>query len=196
MNSRGFRIVWVILMLGLQGCASTGPAKIATVEGNLPTGILDRALEIVGIVSLETKSGNVSSANSTHFVQATVEVPVGTAVIVPMLDGWLLGYGSAQPDPANPENAIQWTPEDQNWGLGRVSITVTRLNPPNTVASPPVQTAELSIAFHLGDDGLDDPWFGAASYSLLCLGVPGASLREWKPLGYRPPRFVAVPSGR
>jgi hypothetical protein len=182
---------WVLITAG---CATTAPSTIETIEGPATNGVIARPLEIVGVLNLSTTSGNVPNASQSQFVSATVEVPVGTVVIVPAVKGWMLGYGEAQPNPTDPNNSINWQTEDHNWGLGNVEVSVVKINPPNTLTNPPTQTAELSIRFYLSDDNQDDSWFGAVSYHLLCLGVPGFSLNDWTPARFEPPKFIAVPN--
>lgn len=183
-----------LLIAALGGCAATRPETIATVEGPATSGVVARRLEILGMLKLSTVSGNLADASNSHFVQALVEVPVGTALIMPALTGWMLGFGSAQPNPANPDAEINWTTDDDNWGLGSVEVSVVQINPPNSVVQPTTQTAELSIRFYLSDDDQDDPWFGAASYTLLCLGLPG--VEAWEPIAMDPPIYYPVIRGR
>lgn len=188
------RLAGFLLAALLGGCAATTPQTIATVEGPAISGIISRPLEIIGVLHLSTTSGNVPNAEQgSHFVTATVEVPVGTAVIVPALKGWLLGFGEAQPSSANPDTHIDWSNSDHNFGLGSVEVSVTRIDPPNTTTQPPTQTAEISVRFLLGDDNLDDPWFGSADFTLLCLGVPGAQPTSWTPIPFEPPVLRFVP---
>ena len=184
----------VLLIAALGGCAGTRHETITSIEGPIHSGVLARPLVILGILKLTTNSGNLANANQTQFVRTSVEVPVGTAVIVPSLSGWMLGFGSAQPNPANPEAEINWQTEDHNWGLGTVEVSVLKIHPPNTLTQPPTQTADISVRFYLSDDNQDDPWFGAANYTLLCLGVPGVTPGSWTPIGFEPPRLIAVPN--
>ena len=174
----------------LAGCAATVPEAITTVEGPVPSGLIARPLEILGVLQLTTTTGNLPSAPNPHFVAATVGVPVGTAVVLPALKGWTLAYGSALPNAANPTAAIDWNVEDHNWGFGSVDVSVVRINPPNTVTQPPTQTAELSLRFYLTDDGRDEPWFGGAEYTLICLGVPNRPLASWDPVPFEPAKLA------
>lgn len=189
----GASAIGALLVALLAGCAATVPQTIATVEGPAVNGIVDRPLQILGVINLATQTGNVANGKDSHFVDATVEIPVGTALIVPALRGWTLAYGSAQPSSSDPDALIEWSPEDHHWGFGAVEVTVVKVNPPNTVTQPPTQTAELSLRFLLTDDNQDDPWFGSANYSLLCLGVPGVDPADWTPLRLPPPKMMIVP---
>jgi hypothetical protein len=183
-----FKLVLATVLLGsLTGCAGTSHTDIQTVEGPITNGIVSRPLVVLGLVKLATRSGNLTQFQGTHEIQATVDIPVGTAVIVPAVDGWLLGYGSAQ---ARSDDAFDWTTEDHNYGIGFVDVTVTKINPPNTISQPPTQTAELVISFALSDDNQDDPWFGGVGYTLLCLGVPDRPLSAWQPMQFEPPQFM------
>ena len=176
----------------LAGCATTRNETIATIEGPATSGVIARPLQVVGLLKLSTTSGNISAGENSHFVQATVDVPIGTAVIMPTLHGWTLAYGEAQPNSGNPDAEIDWSAEDHNWGLGTVEVSVVKINPPNMLTQPATQTAELSIRFLLRDDNGDDPWFGGVDFSLLCLGVPGATPGEAPQLSFEPARFVIM----
>lgn len=192
----GLAIAWAVgglLTMLLGGCAATRPETITTVEGPVTNGVIARRLEVLGLLRLTTTSGNIPEAADSHFVEATVEVPVGTAVILPSLTGWGLGYGTAQPNPGAPDARLDWDSEDHHWGLGNVEVSVVRIHPPNTTTQPPTQLADLSIRFFLSDDNHDDPWFGAVNYSLLCLGVPGTELGQWAPLELEPPKMTINP---
>ena len=182
--------VAIALSLLITGCATTSPTTIDTVEGPATSGVINRQLDIVGVLKLTTTSGNVPNGESSHFVRATVEVPVGTAGIGPALTGWMLGYGEAQARTTNPSSILNWTTADHHWGIGNVEVSVTKINPPNTVTVPPTQTAEISVRFLLSDDNQDDKWFGAVSYHLLCLGTPGVDPTEWTPPIFEPPRLT------
>lgn len=193
MNKKSGKVGWALLIgfVGaLQGCAMTTSSSIPTAGGNLP-GMVDAKLAVTGLIALQTDTGNLPGTTSTHFVNQTISIPLGTAVIMPSLNGWLLSYGSATTNPTN-ANQILWNNTDHNWGFGRVSINVIRINPPTTLTNPPSQTAEISVAFHLADKESDENWFGSASYHLLCLGEP--SVAQWRPLPLVP--FRAISTGR
>ena len=183
----------ICLLIGaLSGCAGTTPESIATIEGPAINGVIARPLEIIGVINLSTASGNVPDASGSHFVRASVEVPPGTALIVPAVRGWGLGYGTVQPSSANPDAEISWKPADHHWGLGNVEVSVVKIHPPNMTTQPTTQIAEISVRFFLSDDNQDDEWFGAVDYTLLCLGVPGVNVSDWQPFKFDRPKMTIM----
>jgi hypothetical protein len=152
---------------------------MATYERQIETpvgvkvGRIFEALEVLGIASYFTQSGNRSNAERAYEEIVNIEVPVGTYVVVPAPNLWWLGHGSLQPemsDPLNDMPDVSWETEDHNWGAGRVEVDVLDLSAPDFTQNPPKQTARLYVRMYLADDNADDSWFGAAGYCLLFLG--------------------------
>ena len=151
---------------------ATSERKIETPFGPRVGNIFDR-LELLGVASFLTQSGNQSNAQLVYDETKVIDVPVGTMVVVPSPNLWVLGYGGLQPefvDPLNDNQSVSWGSEDHNWGMGWFQISVVDVNAVDTTQSPPKQTAQLRISMILRDDNGDDSWFGVAGYTLLFLG--------------------------
>jgi len=132
-------------------------------------------LEVLGMGSFVTQSGNQSSAHQLFQENVHIEVPVGTIVVIPAPNLWLLGYGSLQPEVLDPldDNQNQlWHSADHHWGAGVFQVSVVGLNAPDFSQNPPKQTAHLHVNMLLSDHNGDDSWFGVAGYNLLYLGKP------------------------
>lgn len=180
-----------LLCVGLFGCAtSLQPTALPTLGGTIASGVLERKLEVIGLVSLEMSTGNVAQTrrDGARLLTANVNVPVGTVVITPAVNGWILGYGKQT---ARSANTFDWDAEDNNWGIGLGWVNVTKINPVNTLTTPPTQTATVSVSMLLGEDTLNDPWFGRLAFTLICFGLPGAGLST--PFEPPPVRLVPVP---
>ncbi|MGH8604285.1 MAG: hypothetical protein ACREXR_16370, partial [Gammaproteobacteria bacterium] len=171
----------------IAGCA-TVELPFETPFGPTPGGKAFANLQVIGIVSLQTRTGNLSTARPFFSTKALVEVPVGTVFIVPAMRGWDLGYGQLNSLPGS-DVRFDWSEEDHHYGLGGAYVAVTKINPVNTTVSPPTQTAEIEVNMILTDQDFDDSWFGSAAYTLICFGPqpPDASA---EPLKLDPPNVV------
>lgn len=135
---------------------------------------------ILGFSSKGTTTLNQSNAKSGPTLGFTedvnVDVPVGTEFIVASISGWKLLYGGSDPDTeaahlsTDPNLHPKWKTEDHNYGFGQVSIRVKDINAPDMSASPPKQTATITVTLVLSDENADDSWAGAVNYSLIYLG--------------------------
>ena len=164
-----------------------------TVEGGTPDGQIFRKLEILGVINTTSFTGNRPNAKERLFSSKFLaEVPVGTQVIIPALRSWRLGYGELKLD----GNTILMKTVDHHYGAGLVRVFVEKLNPPNQTTNPVSQTALIAVEFDLTDRNLDDEWYGAIQYTLICLGVAGAPTdtrdTPWVPLEPDPPQFAVI----
>ena len=152
---------------------ATAERKIESPAGP-KVGKIFEALEILGVASYLTQSGNQPNAEHGGYGEIVdIEVPVGTYVVVPSPNLWYLAHGQLQPellDPLNENQNGNWVPEDHNWGTGWVQVSIVDLNAPDFTQVPPKQTARLYVRMLLSDDNADDSWFGAVGYTLLFLG--------------------------
>ena len=101
-----------------------------------------------------------------------IPIPVGTQVVIPCQDYWLLSFGSLDVplDPLDGNVSPQWNASDHNWGSGRAQVTVLDVNAPSFQASPPTQSARISVRMNLLDHNGDDGWVGLLGYSLIFFG--------------------------
>jgi len=132
-------------------------------------------LEVLGIGSFITQSGNLPNAKNLFTEAVDVEVPVGTVAVIPSPNLWLLGHGNLQPEFMDPldENQHQlWNPDDHHWGAGAFQVSVIGVNAPDFSQNPPKQTAHLHVNMLLSDINGDDSWFGIAGYTLIYIGKP------------------------
>jgi hypothetical protein len=144
------------LLLSASTCKVTVPLQ--QLGSQLPADIEGR-FDVLGVLRRETFTGDVPNGESAKEIVVSVNLPVGTVAVVPILDGWMLGQGTL--DVVN----FQWNSADNHWGLGATSIFVKTLD---TAATPP--TAEVHLVFYLGDAAPGDQWFGAAQWHVMALG--------------------------
>ena len=183
--------LFVLAFLTL-GCeAQTEPITITTVEGKVPSGQIFQNLKILGIVQLETHTDNRSDAKDGLFVtRSRVQIPVGTQLIIPVVNGWSVGFGKVSD---KGENVFTWSPEDHHYGLQQLAVFVDRISPPDQNSVPVKQSASIGVEFYLSDKNHDDKWFGTANYTLICLGVEGSG-GKWLPVELDPPQVMINPN--
>lgn len=137
-------------------------------------GTISERLEVLGISSYLTQTGNRPNARSQwEEIVDISNVPVGTITIMTSIDKWILGYGELDPellDPLNPNVNPGWNGVDHHIGLGRVQVTVVDINSPDLSQSPPRQSARIVIKLNFLDYNGDDRWFGMVGFSLIFLG--------------------------
>ena len=154
-------------------------------------GTINERLEVLGVSSYLTQTGNLSNARSQfrEFFDIT-NVPIGTITITSSVDKWAIGYGSLDPellDELDPNANPQWRATDHNIGLARVQVSVTDINSPNLNQNPPRQSARVVVSLNLLDGNGDDDWFGIVGYTLTFLGrsvpravIVGNTAREYQ----------------
>ncbi len=76
---------------------ATGKRLIATSTGSKP-GDIFRPLEILGISSYLTQTGNQPNGNQYFDETIIIDVPLGTYTIVPVPNWWELGHGTSIPN--------------------------------------------------------------------------------------------------
>lgn len=176
------------LSIGIAAGCGTVERGIETPFGPTPDGKVFTNLQVIGILNLETGSGNQTDSFTEFTTTALVEVPVGTVLIVPAVRGWSLAFGELEPD----LSGIKYN--DHHYGVGGVKVMVTKVNPVNTVVTPPTQTAEITLQMALADHSQDDRWFGTIAYTLICFGLPSGATGG--PLPLDPPRVVICPENQ
>ena len=150
---------------------ATGPRPIETPTGPA-TGSIFTKMDVLGISSYLTQTGNRPNARKQWGETVDISVPVGTQTIVVSQDYWALGFGalSSLLDPFDPTVNPSWNSADHNVGVGRVSVQIVDVSPPDFSVSPWKQTARVSVRMNLLDHNGDDSWFGLVGYTLTFLG--------------------------
>lgn len=164
----------LIFALSLSACV-TSPREVETPTGPV-LGTVTGPFVILGVADKATGTMNRPDGRTTFIETVRVDAPVGTEVIVPVLRGWELGYGSTTPADITqqplPESTFTWNAADHHLGMGNVNIAVTDINAAAPGAT--TQSATIQIAARLNDDNGDDPWWGVVRYELIFLGrAPG-----------------------
>jgi hypothetical protein len=159
-------------MIAAAACA-TGPRPIMTPQG-------ERAADqngpfvILGVISRATSTLHRSNADTPFEETVTLNVPVGTQLIIPALRGYGIGYGSTTPEDLSPDpgpaGTAVWHSTDHHLGVASVNIWVDRVNAVDNSSTPATQTAVIKVRAWLTDDNHDDAWWALATYTLLCLG--------------------------
>lgn len=150
----------------------TGPREIETPTGPA-VGNLFGKMEILGISSFLTQTGNQPNHRRQWGEIIDIPVPVGTHAIVVSQDYWALGFGSLSSvlDPLDPNSSPSWNSTDHNLGVGRASATVLDINAADLTAIPPKQTAQIGVRMSLLDKNGDDRWFGLLGFTTTFLGL-------------------------
>jgi hypothetical protein len=163
------RIGYLLLLTAGLGC-STAPRDFETPAGRRPGDQLGPWI-ILGVLSRETSTLNRSNARPPFEERVTVNVPPGTELIIPAIQGWITGFGRIEPaDLSTFEGTANWHTDDHHLGLSQMIVTVEDINSADTTTTPPTQTARIRIGAVLSDNNGDDPWFGTLRYTLICLG--------------------------
>ena len=92
-----------------------------------------------------------------------LQAPRGTQLVVPVLSGWQIGYGTAVPRDG-PDRAGE---DDRYLGSGRMQVLTRGITMVNDVT-----WFQLLVEGRLSDANADDAWWGRAHYHLLFLGFP------------------------
>jgi hypothetical protein len=171
--SRVPHITVVAILLCLTACAS--PSKDFETPQGAMTGDQFGGFEILGVSHRATTSlnqGSATSGGSFGFSEdVTVNVPVGTQIVIPAVRGWRLAYGEIDPNSVEAHASLgdqnaTWKTADHHLGVAAVNVFVKDVNAPNGNT----QTATLTVSLLLSDDNGDDKWFGLVNYSLMFLG--------------------------
>jgi hypothetical protein len=120
-------------------------------------------LEIVGLAHRVTVAHNRPDARTVHEEAVDVEVPPGTTRVVPLVRGWLLGYGSHLLADGSAADQF-WLQRDRPYGTGQVSVRAGDID-----AGGPRPRAQVVVTLRLSDSGRAGPWFGRVAYTLLFL---------------------------
>jgi hypothetical protein len=167
-SRHGLFLLTALLALAFSGC-TTVPQDIETPSGPV-RGDLFEPMQVLGVARRLTRTGNRPNAATQFNETIDINIPVGTETIVPALEGWMVGFGHAEPENIGEVDSFTWHTDDHNFGLAGVSIKVIDINAPNTRVTPPTQTAQIKVFIHLSDKAPDDRWFGVVRYSLMYLG--------------------------
>ena len=158
------------LSMSLSACV-TSPRDIETPTGRA-AGMVSGPFVVLAVADKATSTLNRANALSPFIETVRVDAPAGTEVIVPVLRGWELGYGSTDPADLSPmplqESTFNWQSEDHNWGIGMVNIAVTDIDALAPGATS--QSATIQVSARLHDDNADDKWWGVIRYQLIFLG--------------------------
>jgi hypothetical protein len=160
----------LVLALGVSACA-TSPRQIETPTGPV-LGTVTGPFVVLGVADKATGTLNRPNGANDFIETVHVDAPLGTTVIVPVLRGWELGYGSTSP--ANltqqplPESTFTWSSADHHFGIGNVNVAVIDIDAAAPGAT--TQSATVQVAARLNDDNGDDPWWGVIRYELIFLG--------------------------
>jgi len=153
------------------GC-STGPREIETPQGPRSADQSGPFI-VVGVISRSTSTLRRANANSPFEETFTINVPPGTQFVIPAVRGWAAGYGKTVPEDLSPipdpNASLTWHPNDEHFGLAWFNVFVDRINAVDNSTTPPTQTAVIKVTAILGDENLDNEWWGLVNYTLLCL---------------------------
>lgn len=127
-----------------------------------PSNNVEAGFSVLGVAHYQT---TLMRRSGRPIAQADVQLtaPPGTQVVVPVLSGWQIGYGTVVPE----EGPDRPGEDDRYLGSGRIQLFsrgLTEVN--NTVRFTLVVQARLS------DANGDDAWWARAHYHLLYLGFP------------------------
>lgn len=144
------------------------PTSIGTVEGDL-----FGEFRIVGVSRRLTVTGNQDEAPGTHDLtrELEVQVPVATELIVPVVQGWLLGFGSFL-DGDDAQSIIEgsrFAVRDHHYGVGYVNVKVADIGAPEAGTDPPTRPVTIAVDLALADNDGHDDWAGFVSFHLLYL---------------------------
>jgi hypothetical protein len=157
----------------------TVPRNIFTPFGPKPERVWEK-LQVLGVSAYMTQTGNLPDDRNLQWEEyVDISVPLGTLLIIPTTNYWVLGHGSISPEFINPldDNAsLTWHSDDHHWGMGWVQVVVDDVYEADYTAQPPEQLARLLVVLHLSDINADDSWFGIVGYTLTFLGqVPSGT---------------------
>lgn len=157
------------MLTPLAGC-TTATQPIATPTGNV-TGIVQGPMVVLGTEARRTSTGKIEDGAEFR-VRLSIDVPVGTQVIVPSITGYSVGFGETEPedinliDPSAP--TYTWKRDDKHFGALQLSVLPVDIDAAAPGATS--QTAQFVVLMRLLDGGADDKWWGTISYNLLYLG--------------------------
>lgn len=163
-------IILLTTLVFLAGCG-TQNRDLQTPIGNKP-GDQFGGFEIIGISSKTSTTGNLNDARTQFNEKLTINVPVGTYIIIPTVRGWLTGFGTITPSDLSNINdlngSMRWSSDDHHLGIQSFNIYVDHISAPDTTAN--TQTAVIGFSGILSDYNSDDKWFGIINYDLIFLG--------------------------
>lgn len=156
-----------VQVLAVSGCAGIS-RRVETPAG--PHFVTNRPFNILGVIRRTATTENQGSHSGVVSFDESVNVPVGTDVILPAVQGWLVGFGHLDPDDLSMSDALGGLattvhPGQRPLGAEYVYVAVTDINAP----SGGLQTATIRHNFLMTDKNNDDSWFGVVSYHLVCL---------------------------
>ncbi len=170
MKSITYIIILLVNILFLAGCG-TKDRDIETPIGSRP-GDQFGGFEIIGISSKTSATGNLNDAHTQFNEKLTINVPVGTFIIIPAVRGWLTGFGTINPSDLSNINdlngTIKWNSDDHHLGIQSFNVYVDHISAADTVAN--TQSAVIGFSGILSDYNSDDKWFGIINYDLIFLG--------------------------
>lgn len=158
-----------LTMISMLSACASAPRDFETPTGPRP-GNQSGPWIVLGVVSLNTSTLNRSSAHGIFEETVTVNVPPGTELIVPAMRGWVVGFGSTDPEDLSTVTEGRWNSDDHHLGMAFINVAVADINAADTSTSPPTQTATVKVTAVLSDHNADDRWFGSVNYTLICLG--------------------------
>ena len=162
-------LILLILSFFLLSSCATVPRNIETTTGGI-SGDYFSPLQILGISSKRTVTLNRPNFNEfeEHY---TIEVPVGTEFIIPVMRSFNLAFGKMV---TNTVEAHAYGGEaivhPRGFGHSMVNIYVDRIYAPDYSVSPPKQTATILVQCRLVSDETGRKWFGGTNYHLIYLG--------------------------
>jgi hypothetical protein len=128
---------------------------------------------ILGILHRSTSTENRPDGHAQFSENVDVNVPPGTELIIPVVRGYQLGYGTIDPPDfttSADRQSFTWHPDDHHFGVAALNVSVDRINAVDNSTTPPTQTARVVVDGKLADVNGDDRWWGSVNYTLLCLG--------------------------
>jgi hypothetical protein len=190
---------WILLLATLlsPGCATVRlPIAIEGRERQRQPSEVDQRLEILGIASRKTGTGNLPNANGVNLPYSetvNVPAPAGTEIAFVVPEGWILGHNSTSPaTPIVPYTPFKWYHDDNAWGLGWAQAYVEKINPAPPGGTPSV---DVTVVLTLSDDNGDDPWFGTVYWEVVFLGKAVGTPGPPGPAGPAGPSGPTGPAG-
>lgn len=181
MKSTAFRWAATVAVFALPAGCTTANQNIET-STSPASGQLAENLIVLGVASRVTYANMPATSgfdSGPEFAETVTlnDVPLGTRMIVPVVTGWDLGYGTLDPDnqlAAQPpsDHAPGWSHSERTRWFGRARVDVSVLHVRSANPGAPFQTADIRVVLRVADDFQDDAWWGGVRYQLIYLGTP------------------------